>query len=110
MKSPESLQLRFLLSGRRLLKRKFIDVENELRGALKAFGLVIGAVSRGRLEARVGALITDAPRTVAALVQTLLGVWRTLLEEFGRLHKEIVRVVGQDEICRRFMTVPGVGR
>lgn len=109
VKSPESLQLRFLLSGRRLLKRKFLDVENELRGALKAFGLVIGAVSRGRLEARTRELTADAPPTVLALVNTLLGVRRTLFEEYGRLHKEIVRVVGRDEVCRRFMTVPGVG-
>jgi transposase len=50
--SPVSPQLRFLLSGRRLLKRKFLDVENELRGAFKAFGVVIGAGSRGQLEAR----------------------------------------------------------
>ena len=72
VKSQESLQLRFLLSGRRLLKRKFIDVENELRGALKAFGLVIGAVSRGQFDARVLELIEGAPRVVDALVKTSL--------------------------------------
>lgn len=109
VKSPESLQLRFLLSGRRLLKRKFLDVENELRGALKAFGLVIGAVSRGQLEARTRRLVEGAPRVVVALVETLLGVRRTLLEEYGRLHREIVRVVRHDDVCRRFMTIPGVG-
>ena len=109
VKSAESQQLRFLLSGRRLLKRKFIDVENELRGALKAFGLVIGTVSRGRFEARVRELLDGAPAAVVALGATLLGVRRVLLEEFSRLHKEIVRLVGRDEVCRRFMTVPGVG-
>ncbi len=109
VKSQDSLQLRFLLSGRRLLKRKFLDVENELRGALKAFGIVIGPISRGRLEAHTRELVADAPPIVAALVATLLGVRRTLLEEFGRLHKEIVRAVRGDEVCRRFMTVPGVG-
>jgi hypothetical protein len=35
-----SAHLRVLLSNRRLLKRKFIAVENELRGSLKAFGIV----------------------------------------------------------------------
>ena len=109
VKSAESQQLRFLLSGRRLLKRKFIDVENELRGALKAFGLVVGTVSRGRFETRVRELLHGAPAAVVALGTTLLSVRRTLFEEFGRLHKEIVRLVGRDEVCRRFMSVPGVG-
>lgn len=109
VKSQDSLQLRFLLSGRRLLKRKFLDVENELRGALKAFGIVIGTVSRGRLEAHTRELVADAPPVIVALVDTLLGVRRMLLAEFGRLHKEILRAVRDDEVCRRFMTVPGVG-
>ena len=109
VKSAESQQLRFLLSGRRLLKRKFIDVENELRGALKAFGLVVGTVSRGKFEARVAELLDGAPLIVVALGRTLLAVRRTLQEEVTRLHAEIVRLVGRDEVCRRFMTVPGVG-
>ena len=109
VKSPESQQLRFLLSGRRLLKRKFIDVENELRGALKAFGLVIGAVGRGDLEARTLELIDGAPRIVVALATTLLRVRRMLFAEYAELHKQILRFVRDDEICRRFMTVPGVG-
>ena len=109
VKSVESQQVRFLLSGRRLLKRKFIDVENELRGALKAFGLVVGTVSRGRFEVRVRELLDGAPPTIATLGATLLSVRRTLHEEFARLHKQLVHLVGRDELCRRFMTVPGVG-
>jgi transposase len=109
VKSAESLQLRFLLSGRRLLKSKFIDVENELRGALKAFGMVIGTVSRGRLEARTLAVIDGAPPVIVAIVKTLLGVRRTLIHEYDQLHSELVRYVRGDEVCRRFMTVPGVG-
>jgi transposase len=109
VKSPESQQHRFLLSSRQLLKRKFIDVENELRGALKAFGLAIGAVSRGELEARTFELIDGAPTIVVALAATLLRVRRTLLLEFAELHRQIVRYVRRDAICRRFMTVPGVG-
>lgn len=46
VKSHDSMQLRVLLSNRRLLKRKFLDIENELRGTLKAFGIKIGKVSR----------------------------------------------------------------
>jgi len=41
-----------LLSGRRQLKRKLLDIENELRGSLKAFGIKIGRVSRSNFETR----------------------------------------------------------
>ncbi|MBW7836526.1 MAG: transposase [Sphingomonadales bacterium] len=42
VKSNESHRLRVLLSNRRLLKRKFIDIENAIRGTLKVFGVVHG--------------------------------------------------------------------
>jgi hypothetical protein len=32
-----------------------------------------------------------------------------MLEECGRLHKMVLHVVRSDEVCRRFMSVPGVG-
>jgi DNA-binding FadR family transcriptional regulator len=47
VKSPESQRLRLLLANRRLLKRKLIDLENHIRGALRAFGLMVGTVARG---------------------------------------------------------------
>jgi Transposase len=37
VKDDDTQRLRVLLSGRRLLKRKLVDIENELRGSLKAF-------------------------------------------------------------------------
>ncbi len=39
VKSPESQELRLLLTHRRTLQRKALDIENEIRGTLKAFGL-----------------------------------------------------------------------
>jgi transposase len=29
--------------------------------------------------------------------------------EYVRLHKVVLEIVGQDELCRRFMRIPGVG-
>ena len=45
-----SQRLRILLSGRRQLKRKLLDIENER--SLKAFGIKIGRVSRSNFETR----------------------------------------------------------
>jgi transposase len=52
VKNIEMQRMRALLSNRKLLKRKLIDIENHIRGALRAYGLLIGAVARWRYEAR----------------------------------------------------------
>lgn len=53
VKSNESYRLRLLLTHRRDLKRKFLDIENAIRHSIKAFGLKLGSASRGEFEARV---------------------------------------------------------
>ena len=45
-----------LLGWRKLVVRKLVDVENEIRGTPCAFGLKVGSVSRGRFAAGVTAL------------------------------------------------------
>lgn len=51
VKSNESYRLRLLLTQRRNLKRKFLDLENAIRHSIKTFGLKVGPVSRGQFEA-----------------------------------------------------------
>jgi transposase len=52
VKNIEMQKMRTLPANRKLLKRKLIDIENHIRGALRAYGLLIEAVARGRYEAR----------------------------------------------------------
>lgn len=61
VKSDESYRLRLLLTHRRNLKRKFLDIENAIRHSIKTFGLKLGAVSRGNFEDQVRALVGDDP-------------------------------------------------
>ena len=53
VKNIDMQKMRPLLANRKLLKRKLIDVENHIRGTLRAYGLLMGAVGRGGYEARV---------------------------------------------------------
>jgi transposase len=46
VKSEASYRLRLLLTHRRALKRKFVDLENEIRHSLKVFGVKLSAVGR----------------------------------------------------------------
>lgn len=108
VKSAESHRLRLLLSNRKTLQRKAIDIENEIRGTLKAFGLKIGKVSKRLFEMRVWELLAEDPR-LSDLVRSMLKVRAVLLAEFDRLHKMVLHIVRKDPQCRRFMTIPGVG-
>lgn len=108
VKSRRSQELRFLLKARKSVLDRIQDAENELRSMLKTFGLRIGPTTRRSFADRVRTLLADQPalKTVAA---TLLKVRATLRAAFDKLHRMVLSVVREDEACRRFMTVPGVG-
>jgi transposase len=92
VKTLRSQKLRMLLTHRKLLQSKAIAIDNDLRGTLRNFGLKVGVVGTVKFEARIKELVENLP-DLAELVEPLLIVRRTL----------------RDEVCRRLMTVPGVG-
>jgi transposase len=108
VKTLVSQQERMLLTSRKLLLEKLQDMENELRGTLRNFGLKVGVVSTGNFEARVQELVMGHP-PLGAIVAPLLAVRRVLREQSALLHKMVLDRVRSDCLCRRLMTVPGVG-
>ena len=108
VKTLRSQKLRMLLTHRKLLQSKAIAIDNDLRGTLRNFGLKVGVVGASKFEARIKVLVEDLP-DLAALVEPLLIVRRTLREQIGILHHRLLAIVRHDEVCRRLMTVPGVG-
>jgi transposase len=108
VKTLRSQKLRMLLTHRKLLQSKAIAIENDLRGTLRNFGLKVGIVGRTKFEARIEELVEDMP-DLAALVEPLLIVRRVLREQMAVLHRRLLALVRDDEVCRRLMTVPGVG-
>jgi transposase len=61
VKTLASQHERMLLTLRKLLRDKLQDVENDLRGTLRNFGLRVGVVSAGHFEARVRELVMGHP-------------------------------------------------
>jgi len=108
VKTLRSQKLRMLLTHRKLLQSKAIAIENDLRGTLRNFGLKVGMVGTTKFEARIKELVENLP-DLAALVEPLLVVRRVLREQLGILHRRLLVVVRDDEVCRRLMTIPGVG-
>ena len=108
VKTLRSRKLRMLLTHRQLLQSKAIAVDNDLRGTLRNFGLKVGMVGAARFEARIRELVEGLP-DLAALVEPLLVVRQVLREQVAVLHRRLLAVVRDDEVCRRLMTTPGVG-
>ena len=108
VKTLRSQKLRMLLTHRKLLQSKAIAIDNDLRGTLRNFGLKVGMVGTVKFEARIRELVENLP-DLAALVEPLLIVRRTLREQFCILHRRLLAIVRDDEVCRRLMTTPGVG-
>jgi transposase len=108
VKTLRSQKLRMLLTHRKLLQSKAIAVENDLRGTLRNFGLKVGMVGTVKFEARIKDLVDNLP-DLAGSVEPLLVVRRVLREQITVLHRRLLAIVKDDEVCRRLMTVPGVG-
>jgi len=108
VKTLASQKRRMLLTSRQLLQAKALDIENDLRGTLRNFGLKVGMVGTVKFEARIRDLVAEHP-DLAAIVEPLLIARRVLREQLGVLHRQLLEIVRHDEVCRRLMTTPGVG-
>jgi transposase len=108
VKTLRSQKLRVLLTHRKLLQSKAIAIENELRASLRNFGLKVGMIGTMKFEARIRELVERLP-DLAVLVEPLLIVRRVIREQLGILHRRLLAIVRDDDVCRRLMTIPGVG-
>ena len=61
-----------------------------------------------KFETRIKELVGNPPE-LAALVEPLLVVRRVLREQLVILHRRLLAIVRDDEVCQRLMTTPGVG-
>src|ERR671916_405221 len=107
-KSPPAQDVRALLVARKQLQAKMRDVELSLRGLLRGFGLKVGEISKGQFAARVRTLVAGHTM-LERIAEAMLQAREALRAEFSKLHRVMLAIVRGDEVCRRLMTVPGVG-
>ena len=108
VKSTDAQAVRALLVGRKLLQAKLLDIELSIRGILRGYGLKVGAVSRGRFEARIRDLI-EGHDMLATVIGAMLQARAALWNEFTRLHRTMLKIARADPVCQRLMSAPGVG-
>ncbi|MEX0303842.1 MAG: IS110 family transposase [Leisingera sp.] len=109
MKSREAHAVRALLSSRKAVQRKCIDLANEIRGLFRIFGIRLPSrIDQASFDEQVRATIEADPDLSHALLP-LLDARAVLFETYRELDRRVKRAASQDKTCLRFMAIPGVG-
>lgn len=109
MKSRESHYARALLVSRKTVLRKCIDLENEIRGLLKAFGIRLPAtLGHHRFDSVVRPII-EADQGLTNALLPMLEARSVLLDTFHELDSRVKHQARKDPVCELLMTTPGVG-
>jgi transposase len=107
-KAIPAQEVRLLLSARKQIQAKLLDLEGTIRGLLRGFGLKVGSVGATGFERRIRELMTGQT-TLERVMEPMLRARQALRTEYANLHRDVLRIVRVDDVCRRLMTVPGVG-
>jgi transposase len=107
-KSVSAQEVRALLTARKAVQQGMLALEMSLRGLLRNFGLKVGAISRGRFEHRIRELAADNVMLDAA-TEPMLRARASLRHELARLERHVRGLAQEDEVCRRLMSMPGIG-
>jgi transposase len=107
-KSLPAQETRALLTARKLLQSKRLDVEMSLRGVLRGFGLKVGPTTARSFPIRVRELVEGHP-TLTAVAEALLAARDALGEQLRGLEKRLRDQAREDGRVRLLMTAPGVG-
>lgn len=106
VKSDEALACSILLAQRRLIRRKAISLDLALRGTAKMFGAVTEKKG-GELHLNTGARRSEP--LLATVAEATIRARAALLREAKRLDDLVAKLAKRDPVCRRLMTVPGIG-
>ncbi len=109
VKSIESHHIRMLLSSRRAVLSKCVDLENEVRGLFKIFGIKLPPkLGHGAFDATVRDII-EADEALSHALLPLLEARLALYRSFRELDNRTRKMAHDDPVCQQFMTAPGVG-
>ena len=102
---------RALLTSRGLLVGMRGDIDNQIRGLLKTFGILFGKKVGGFMK-RAQDLLSGELKTspeLSRLVATLLKARAEIQRRILDFDRDLMRQAKASDVCRRFMGVPGVG-
>jgi transposase len=109
IKSERSRDLISLVSMRNCLVQARTQLINSVRGWLRGHLLRVKAGGTESFAARVRELLLDRPEGMPAFVERQLVTIEELCKQIRAATREVDELAEADQICRRLMTVPGVG-
>lgn len=109
VKSDQGQALRAMIGGRKQLVNLRLALENHIRGTLKTFGVKLGLVSAAVFANKVRAALEGKNSLLRDAMLALLNARDGLLAQQQAMHKQCVAIAESDAVCKRLMTVPGVG-
>ena len=107
-KSMAAQEMRALLTARKLVQSKLLDVQMSLRGLLRGFGLKVGPTTPSRFAGRIRELV-EGNATLEVIAAALLVVHETLRRELAGFEKRVRSIARSDGRVRLLMSTPGVG-
>ncbi len=108
VKSRQCRLWRSLLVARRTVLNEMRSIENVVRAILREAGLKLGTSSRAAFAERVRDLAGGDPLGLP-LVEPLLTILATMLDQLAHLTQQVLGIARKEAVCRRLMSVPGVG-
>lgn len=108
VKSFDSHRARAILGARTQLVGMTTRLSNHIRGVLKTFGLLPGAMRGLPFDRKVEVLL-EGRSDVAPIVRPMLVAWRQLRVQIAAFDKAIRAMVRMSGASRLLMSVPGVG-
>src|SRR6266851_8328852 len=107
-KSMSAQETRAMLTARKLIQSKLLDIENSLRGILRGFGLKVGKTTDRSFAGRIRELAAGHP-SLETVAEALLAVRAVLLREFNGFEKQVRRMARSDAKAKLLMSTPCVG-
>lgn len=107
-KSVPAQEVRALLTARKLLQNKRIDIEMSLRGILRGFGLKVGPTTPKNFEGRIHELV-EGHTVLTQIAHAMLTARAAIMKEFKAIESRLLAQSRRDERVRRLMSTPGVG-
>jgi transposase len=107
-KSVGAQEIRAILTARRLVQSKLLDIENSLRGILRGFGLKVGETTPRGFAGRIRELVAGHPN-LETVGEALLSVRDVLLREFNAFEKRVRAMARSNAKTKLLMSTPSVG-
>jgi transposase len=107
-KSMDAQEVRAVLTARKLVQTKLLDVENSLRGILRGFGLKVGKTTGRSFAGRIQELVDGQPN-LEAIGEALLSVRAVLQREFNAFERRVRAMARSNARTRLLMSTPAVG-